>query len=563
MPSAKCPTHEDPEEALLLQHTPPLPAARSTTSTSRNRESNAARANAATCASVSFGATLLAILAVAMWNNHLEGELDDQDVETFYKFGQVQDLLHWQSTVMDVCDYSSETDEQVVQLAAAQTSPKGDICSSKVLAHPYPCNWTEQWHCPAWKMGAGHDCQDDGGIGFYCCCEVSRPRTMTWGRSPFTETLPTPQSQIARIKVVSYNLEWWKIYNTMKGNGGSEGGVIAATHAAEPVDLIAFQECGDKDRVLADAGLLDSFTTFGAPHQKCAAVRKAAWRFISKGHEDIAADVYWNFFGKRGVMWTRLWHVSSGLRVFFANFHGPLAINSGGCCGGKRTARNLLRVIEQNSEPGDVIILLGDFNANSASHTVKELRKSLVHVQSGHVLGGIDHAFVNLPPSTVKAMQDIGSGGSDHHAVMTVFEIDTADPGQWTNLEQNSQLSEAIIGELHADFPKDDWNDFWCGLEEFGASYNPVGGESAGWEVEDHVPTTDWCCRWCQRDLQCKAFRFEGISGSNQTRCTLMSAYERGAHNSSYLTVSSGLPASVAIEELRKSFVDSHVRLYR
>lgn len=32
--------------------------------------------------------------------------------ETFYKFGQVQDLLHWQSTVMDVCDYSSETDEQ-------------------------------------------------------------------------------------------------------------------------------------------------------------------------------------------------------------------------------------------------------------------------------------------------------------------------------------------------------------------------------------------------------------------------------------------------------------------
>lgn len=28
--------------------------------------------------------------------------------------------------------------------------------------------------------------------------------------------------------------------------------------------------------------------------------------------------------------------------------------------------------------------------------------------------------------STVKAMQDIGSGGSDHHAVMTVFEIDTA-----------------------------------------------------------------------------------------------------------------------------------------
>lgn len=32
------------------------------------------------CAS---GATLLAILAVAMWNNHLEGELDDQDVDSW------------------------------------------------------------------------------------------------------------------------------------------------------------------------------------------------------------------------------------------------------------------------------------------------------------------------------------------------------------------------------------------------------------------------------------------------------------------------------------------------
>ncbi|CAK9034877.1 unnamed protein product [Durusdinium trenchii] len=72
-------------------------------------------------------------------------------------------------------------------------------------------------------------------------------------------------------------------------------------------------------------------------------------------------------------------------------------------------------------------------------------------------------------------MQDIGSGGSDHHAVMTVFEIDTAGDMLARLLGQNSQLSEAIIGELHADFPKDDWNDFWCGLEEFGASYNPVG----------------------------------------------------------------------------------------
>lgn len=120
-------------------------------------------------------------------------------------------------------------------------------------------------------------------------------------------------------------------------------------------------------------------------------------------------------------------------------------------------------------------MLLGDFNANSASKMVQELRKSLVHVQSGHVLGGIDHCFVNVPATTVKAMQDLGSGGSDHHAVMTVFELETGAQVQWSQLRQNQDLSAQIVGELQKDFPKDDWGDFWCGLEEMGVSYNPVG----------------------------------------------------------------------------------------
>lgn len=53
-----------------------------------------------------------------------------------------------------------------------------------------------------------------------------------------------------------------------------------------------------------------------------------------------------------------------------------------------------------------------------------------------------------------------------------------------------------------------------------------------------------------------------GISGSNTTRCTLMGpSWENGAANSSYLTVSSGLPASVAIQELQSSFTNDEVYL--
>ena len=44
---------------------------------------------------------------------------------------------------------------------------------------------------------------------------------------------------------------------------------------------------------------------------------------------------------------------------------------------------------------------------------------------------GFSHPLTSHPRpgasrSTVVAMQDLGSGGSDHHAVATVFEIDTA-----------------------------------------------------------------------------------------------------------------------------------------
>ncbi|CAE7720862.1 unnamed protein product [Symbiodinium pilosum] len=452
--------------------------------------------------------------------------------ERLYKFGDPADLAHYKESVSGICSKSSEKDHlKVIPITEPSVRPRGSICKSASLQRDFPCKFTKTWSCPSFGTVAQAKgiATDDSSAAFHCCCNVDRPRQVTWSRRPFAQDDDAPPApQTVRIKVVTYNLYWWNLFGIHKGNGGTAGGVIATTMVHEPVDLIAFQECRDKDRVLRDAGLLHSFKTFGAKYDKCIALRKEAWIWIQQGEEDVAADVYWNNFGPRGVVWVRLWHKASGLRVFFANHHGPLAVNSGGTCGGHRTARNILKVIDENSEDGDIVILVGDFNANSASHTIQELRRSLVHVQAGRVLGGIDSTFTNLVPSTVAEVHDLGSGGSDHHAMSAIFEINTGDYRQPNELHQEPRYSEEILSGLRKEFPEDDWNHFWCGLQLADASYNPVG-KHAGWVVDwKPVPTPDWCCKWCQRNQTCIAFRFEGIPGNNHTKCTLMSAYELG-----------------------------------
>ncbi|CAK0838554.1 unnamed protein product [Prorocentrum cordatum] len=108
------------------------------------------------------------------------------------------------------------------------------------------------------------------------------------------------------------------------------------------------------------------------------------------------------------------------------NHHGPLPVDTGGKCGGKVTAANLIRVITANAVEGDAIIVVGDFNAAPASDTVSGLSQYLVHIFNGAMCGGIDNILSNTPPSSVIGTRNLGDGGSDHDAIQAVIEIGTA-----------------------------------------------------------------------------------------------------------------------------------------
>jgi len=101
-------------------------------------------------------------------------------------------------------------------------------------------------------------------------------------------------------------------------------------------------------------------------------------------------------------------------------------VDTGGKCGGKVTAANLVRVIAGNAEEGDAIIVVGDFNAAPASDTISGLSQYLVHIFNGAMCGGIDNILSNTPPSSVIGTKNLGDGGSDHDAIAAIVEVGTA-----------------------------------------------------------------------------------------------------------------------------------------
>jgi len=103
------------------------------------------------------------------------------------------------------------------------------------------------------------------------------------------------------------------------------------------------------------------------------------------------------------------------------NHHGPLRVNSGGRKGGPETAYNILTAIYDNVQLGDAVILLGDFNAQIGSQTVRALERYIPRVASGTSLGGVDHFFSEL--SMIGEMENLGSGGSDHDALIATFAL--------------------------------------------------------------------------------------------------------------------------------------------
>lgn len=354
------------------------------------------------------------------------------------------------------------------------------------------------------------------------------------------------------VKVLTYNLHWWQLFDRWLGRGGSAGKLIAASNAEGYFDVLAFQECGDKDRVMKDAGLLEYYKTFSAPYQKCVAYRKDAWDFLDEGHVNVTHDVAWNNWGMRGVQYLRLRHNKSGHAIFFVNYHGGLSVNVGGVCGGKAAARNILHMINNRSHYDDRVILVGDFNSNLASFLIQELQTSLLHVYSGKVLGGIDNFFTNLPASSVIGSWNLGTGGSDHDALVASFNLGAKED---TGVEKKRQFQDDAFQRLRNTPPVYDWENFWCGVAETDVEYI-VSDDSSWSQVKINLSSPDWCCRECQEEKRCHAWMYHGMAGQENvtppsTRCVMSSAVvESKAKREGFV---SGLPFQTVAATLKES----------
>jgi len=256
------------------------------------------------------------------------------------------------------------------------------------------------------------------GVGHWCEAEVP---DSNWN----LKACDNNGQRTLRVQALTYNLFWWSLFGRRRGNDGSAGRLIAEAVKAEgaPFDVMAFQEADNIWWPLGDAGLNeDEYSTEGDLGMALV-WRRIAWKRLGSGIERIAEDRSDQWYGRRAVLWVRLEHRETKKRLLFANHHGPLPLHSGGLCGGKATAYNILKVLDQKSQPGDLIVLAGDFNAGPSSETVMELERGLHRIFTGKSFGGVDNFFSNCAGPVIFRTRNLGSGGSDHEALLAAFTI--------------------------------------------------------------------------------------------------------------------------------------------
>jgi len=229
-----------------------------------------------------------------------------------------------------------------------------------------------------------------------------------------------------QLKVLTYNLFWWRLFDQQGAKGGAPFRLIAGSDRPQPYDVMAFQECNDGDYVLQQAGLADHYALFRGLGSDttaiCLAVHTPTWEVRAHGAAVVGDDGPEEYYGQRAAQWARLARRGGGPSTFVMNHHGPTPLDSGGRCGGEVTAHKLLALIQAHAEYGDAVVLLGDFNAGLASETQRSLGQRLSRVYQGSVFGGIDEIYTNIRAAPV-AERNLGRGGSDHDALAAVLPL--------------------------------------------------------------------------------------------------------------------------------------------
>jgi len=259
----------------------------------------------------------------------------------------------------------------------------------------------------------------------------------------------------AQIKVLTYNLQWWANYkqwhppNTINPALGAN---MVKDGVVQTFDLMGFQECEDVDAIVGSAvkqGLKGTWVTYGVHEGKsigiCQAWNSDVFTEIARGKAYIGEDQKNQYYGRRAAQWVRLTHKPSGKGVFYLNHHGPIPVNTGGQCGPKATAYNLLKTMGLNAQKGDIIFMTCDCNTwsmfqppNDPTQPWSYLEEigtmacHIPHIFTNPVIEdvwGIDNHFSNCAKSakkksTVKTAGTVmGKGGSDHFALSLVYDL--------------------------------------------------------------------------------------------------------------------------------------------
>jgi len=174
-------------------------------------------------------------------------------------------------------------------------------------------------------------------------------------------------------------------------------------------DFVGFQECRDLSKVLIDLNLKGKYTAIQGPHSLAMAFASADWESLGSGAADVAVDEAEQFKEARGVQWVRLSHKKTGKVVFFMNHHGPLRVNSGGRAGSPATAGSIVKTAFRKVEAEDAVILVGDFNAQPGSQTVRELERFMPRVAPLAEYDGLEHIF---SPLQLVASERLASGSA-------------------------------------------------------------------------------------------------------------------------------------------------------
>lgn len=277
------------------------------------------------------------------------------------------------------------------------------------------------------------------------------PTSATAGTGYWCEVgVPAPDFRLGtcagpevEAKVLSYNQFWWRLYGEWGGADGSAGKLMRA-HG--PYDFMGFQECADVNRVLGDAGMSHSYTSFAGRNAVAIAWKSSDWENVTVGAVDVAEDGRHQYYGYREVVYARLRHKATGKMVFFINHHGPTPIQTaGGFCGPEATAYQILKVIAERAYDGDTVVLVGDFNARAPqpefdtvanTSTLSLLENHMNLLYRGSVFGGIDNFYSNCATAMETANLGLGDmdtlvwhrgqmvyGGSDHDALTVTMKL--------------------------------------------------------------------------------------------------------------------------------------------